>query len=162
SNGSLAPDRLPPRSVSENQTFTMMSGSLSLSLPARSRAVPLHEERYLRVVHAPDRVDPKRDPQVVAARDGFVPAQLFRVINLITDGPGGDRPAWYAVSVLFDPLLNVVRALAGSELDEPEIGEAVLVKRVFLDDGLDLPSTGADGQDDAAVSRELSTLDQEV
>ena len=65
-------------------------------------------------------------------------------------------------SVLLDPLLNVVRALAGSELDDPEVGEAVLVKRIFLDDGLDLPSTGADGQDDPAVSRYLSTRDQEI
>jgi len=37
-----------------------------------------------------------------------------------------------------DPLLNIVRALAGAELDDAEVGEAVRVKRIFLDDRLDL------------------------
>jgi hypothetical protein len=61
-----------------------------------------------------------------------------------------------------DPFLNVVRALAGSELDDPKVGEAVLVKRIFLDEGFDLPSAGADGQDDPAVSRDLPTRDQKI
>src|SRR5438105_8220471 len=43
-----------------------------------------------------------------------------------------------------DPFLNVVRALAGPEFDDPEVGETVRVKRVLFDDGFDLLSTPAD------------------
>jgi hypothetical protein len=38
----------------------------------------------------------------------------------------------------------------------------VLVKRIFLDDGFNLPSTLPDGQDDPAISPYLSTGEQEV
>jgi hypothetical protein len=65
-------------------------------------------------------------------------------------------------SVLSDPFLNVVRALAGTELDDPEVSEVVLVKRIFPDDGFDLLSTIANGHDDPAISRDLSTRDQEI
>jgi hypothetical protein len=65
-------------------------------------------------------------------------------------------------SVPVQPLLNVVGTLARSELNDAKIGEIVLVERVFLDDGFDLPSTFADSQDDPAISRYLSTRDQEV
>src|SRR4051812_24120643 len=43
-----------------------------------------------------------------------------------------------------DPFLDIVRALAGTELDNPEVGEAVLVERIFFDDGLDELSTFTD------------------
>src|SRR6266705_278715 len=59
-----------------------------------------------------------------------------------------------------NPFLNVVGALTGSELDDPKVREAVLVKRIFLDDGFDLPSTLADGQDDPAISWYLSARGQ--
>src|SRR4051812_38275655 len=61
-----------------------------------------------------------------------------------------------------DPLLDVVRALAGTELDNPKVGEAVLVKRIFFDDGFDEPSIPADGDDNAAVSWDLSARHQEI
>jgi hypothetical protein len=64
--------------------------------------------------------------------------------------------------VPLDPCLNVVRALAGAELDDPKVREPVFEKRIFLDDGFDLPSILADGQDDPAISRYLSTRDQEI
>ena len=65
-------------------------------------------------------------------------------------------------SLLFKPFLNVVSALAGSELNDSKVGEIVHIKRIFLDDGFDLPSILADGQDDPAISRFLSTRHQEV
>jgi hypothetical protein len=65
-------------------------------------------------------------------------------------------------SVPLDPFLNVIRALAGTELDDPKIGETMLVKRIFLDDDFDLPPARADGQYDPAISRYLSTRDQEI
>jgi hypothetical protein len=36
--------------------------------------------------------------------------------------------------VPLDPFLNVVRALAGAELDDPKIRESVFEERIFLDD----------------------------
>ena len=48
------------------------------------------------------------------------------------------------------------QGLAGPELDDPEVSQAALDKRVLLHDGLDLPPTPGDGDDDAAVSRNLS------
>jgi hypothetical protein len=74
----------------------------------------------------------------------------------------GNPPTGATWCLPLDPFLNIVRALAGSELDDPKVGEIVLVKRIFLDDGLDLPSTLADSQDDPAISRYLSTRDQKV
>jgi hypothetical protein len=41
------------------------------------------------------------------------------------------------VLVLLDPFLNVIRSLAGSELDDARVGEAERMKRILLDDGLD-------------------------
>src|SRR5688500_17567472 len=61
-----------------------------------------------------------------------------------------------------DSFLNVVRPLAGSELDDPKVRKAVRVKRVFYDDGFDLPSIFADRHDDSAISRYLSARDQEI
>jgi hypothetical protein len=61
-----------------------------------------------------------------------------------------------------DPFLNVVRPLAGSELDDAKVSETVLVKRIFLDDGFDILPTLAHGQDDPAISRYLSTRDEEI
>ena len=61
-----------------------------------------------------------------------------------------------------NPFLDVVRALAGAELDDPEVGETVHVKRILLDDGFDVPPALADGQDDPAVPRYLSTRDQKA
>jgi hypothetical protein len=65
-------------------------------------------------------------------------------------------------SVPLDPFLNVIRALAGAELDDPKIGETMLVKWIFLDDDFDLPPARADSQYDPAISRYLSTRDQEI
>ena len=64
--------------------------------------------------------------------------------------------------MLLDPFLNVVRALTGTELDDPKVGEPMLEKRIFLDDGFDVPSALADRQDDPAISRYLPTGDQEI
>src|SRR5262249_18462803 len=61
-----------------------------------------------------------------------------------------------------DPLLNVVRALARAELDDAKVGEAVHVKRVFLDDGFDFPPALAHGEDDAAIARDLSARNEEI
>lgn len=63
---------------------------------------------------------------------------------------------------MHDFLLNVVRALADSELDDAKVGEAARVKRVFLDDGLNLFPTRAHRQDDPTVSRYLSTGHEEI
>jgi hypothetical protein len=52
--------------------------------------------------------------------------------------------------------------LAGSELDDPNVCEAVLAKRIFLDDRFDLSTTLSDGQDDSALARYLSPRDQEM
>jgi hypothetical protein len=56
-------------------------------------------------------------------------------------------------STALDPLRNVVRPLACPELDDAKVGEPVLVKRVFSNDGFDLLPALADRQDDPAVSR---------
>jgi hypothetical protein len=64
--------------------------------------------------------------------------------------------------VPLDPLLNVERSLAGAELDDPKVRKPVLEKWIFLDDGFDLQSILANGQDDPAISRYLSTRDQEI
>jgi hypothetical protein len=61
-----------------------------------------------------------------------------------------------------DQLLNVVRALTCSKLDNAKIGETELVKRVFLDDGLDLFPALAHSEDDASIPRYLSSRDQEI
>jgi hypothetical protein len=65
-------------------------------------------------------------------------------------------------SVPFDPFLNVVRALTGSKLDDPEIGQALLAKRVFVDDRFDFATVPSNRQDNPAISRYLSTRDQEI
>jgi hypothetical protein len=52
--------------------------------------------------------------------------------------------------------------LAGSELDDAKVSEIVFVKRIFLDDGFDIPPTLAHGQDDPAISRYFSTRDEEI
>ena len=61
-----------------------------------------------------------------------------------------------------DSFLNVVGPLAGSELDDPKVCKAVRVKRIFYDDGFDLPSIFADRHDDSAISRYLSARDQKI
>ena len=75
-------------------------------------------------------------------------------------------PGWHGASSApwhLDPFLNIVSSLAGSELDDPEVRQIVHAKRIFLDDGFDLPSTFAeDGQDDPAISRYLPARDQEM
>ena len=61
-----------------------------------------------------------------------------------------------------DPLLDIVRTLAGSELDNAKIGEAVLVEGIFVDDRFDLRPTVANRQDDPAVSRYFPAGDQKI
>ena len=84
-----------------------------------------------------------------------------------------DRWQWLALWILgtasarswtkaLDPFLNVVRTLAGSELNDAKIGETELEERILLDDGLDVGSTLSHRQDDPAISRYLSTREQEV
>jgi tetratricopeptide (TPR) repeat protein len=60
-----------------------------------------------------------------------------------------------------DPLLDVLRALAGAELDDPGVGEAELAERIVVDDRLDVLPALADGQDDPAIPGDLSTRDEE-
>ena len=67
-----------------------------------------------------------------------------------------------ARSVPGDPFLDVVGALAGTELDDARLGKSVLDKRIFRDDGSDLLSVPADRQDDPAISRHLAARDQEI
>jgi hypothetical protein len=61
-----------------------------------------------------------------------------------------------------DPFLNIVRALAGSELDNPKVGEAVCVKRIFFNDAFDDSSIPADRDDDSAITWDLSTGHDEI
>jgi hypothetical protein len=84
---------------------------------------------------------------------------------LLNTGMAGSGPlieASIRQSESIDPFLNVVRALTGSELNNPDMDETALVKRIFLGDGFDLPSILADCQDDPALSRYFSTRDQEM
>jgi hypothetical protein len=60
-----------------------------------------------------------------------------------------------------DSLWDVVRSLARAKLQNPKICEAARVKRIFLHDRLDLFSALRDRQDDAAVSRDLSSRNDE-
>jgi hypothetical protein len=64
--------------------------------------------------------------------------------------------------LLPDPLLDIVSALAGAELDDPEVGETMRMERIFLDNRFDVLTTLADRQDNPAISRDLSTRDQEI
>src|SRR6185369_808551 len=59
-------------------------------------------------------------------------------------------------------ILYVVRLLAGPELDDAEVREAVLVEGVFLNDGFDLLPGFADCQDDASVAGYLSAGDEKI
>jgi hypothetical protein len=63
---------------------------------------------------------------------------------------------------LLDALWDIGRALAGAKLDDSKICESTGDKRIFLHDGFDDLSTFADSQDDPAISRYLSTRDQEI
>ena len=64
--------------------------------------------------------------------------------------------------MLLDPFLNVVRALAGTELDDPKVGETVRVKRILLDDGFDCSPVLANGHDNPAVAGDLPARYQEI
>src|SRR5690606_28864680 len=61
-----------------------------------------------------------------------------------------------------DPLRDVVRPLAGAELDDAEVREAVLVEGILADDPLDLLPALADRQDDAAVARNLAARHEKI
>jgi hypothetical protein len=61
-----------------------------------------------------------------------------------------------------DPFLDVVGALARSELDDAKVGEAPRMKGIFLDDGLDLLPTRAYRQDDSTIAWDLSARDEEI
>ena len=69
---------------------------------------------------------------------------------------------WTSVSSVDDSFREIVCTLARSELNDAKIREAVRVKRVFLDDGLDLLPILAHGQDDPSVPRDLSARDEEI
>ena len=64
--------------------------------------------------------------------------------------------------MILNPLLNIAGALAGSELDDPKLGQMVLVERILCHDLLDLPACLADRQDDPAIARNLAARDEEV
>ena len=53
-------------------------------------------------------------------------------------------------------------ALADPELDDTNIGKAARMKRVFLDDGLNLLPARTDRQNDPTVPRNLSTRGDEM
>src|SRR5262245_13711034 len=73
------------------------------------------------------------------------------------------RPARIGLSIrCLDPLLDVVRPLAGTELDDAKVGKSMRAERVLLDDRFDLLPTVAHRQDDPAIARDLSPRDQEV
>src|SRR6266478_1364537 len=61
-----------------------------------------------------------------------------------------------------DTVLNIVRLLAGPELDDAKVCETVEVEGIFLDDGFDLLTILAHSQDDPALSRYLSARDEEI
>lgn len=63
---------------------------------------------------------------------------------------------------MLDACLNIVGALARSELDDAKVGETVDVERIFGDDGLNLRAAVGDGEDDAAVTRDLPAGDEEI
>src|SRR5688500_17557384 len=107
--------------------------------PSRS-ALPRHSSSWSEWRHA---------TSLSAARRELIPSSCSATTNRSS-------------SVLVDPPLNVVRALAGSELDDAIVGEALLDKGIYRDDSFDVLSAPADGQDDAAVSRYLSPRDEDV
>ena len=61
-----------------------------------------------------------------------------------------------------DPLLNVVGALARSELDDAKVGEPAGNERIVLNDRLDLLPALADREDDPAISRDLSARHEKI
>src|SRR5215471_4763429 len=61
-----------------------------------------------------------------------------------------------------DPRRNVVRALAGSKLDDANLGETFLAEGVLAGDRFDFFAAPADGENDAAVARDLPARHQEV
>src|SRR3989442_1523870 len=61
-----------------------------------------------------------------------------------------------------DTVLNIVRLLAGPELDDAKVCETVEVEGIFLDDGFDLLPIPAHSQDDPTLSRYLSARDEEI
>src|SRR5262249_33204642 len=65
-------------------------------------------------------------------------------------------------SMPIDTFLNIGCALTRSKLDDSKVGEAVHVERIFCDDGFDLLSAFANDQDNPAISRDLSSRDQEI
>src|SRR5581483_8533377 len=61
-----------------------------------------------------------------------------------------------------DSLLNVVRLLAGPELDDPKVCEPVPMEGVFGHDRFDLLPRLGHRQNDPAFSRYLPTRDEEL
>src|SRR5438132_12684356 len=61
-----------------------------------------------------------------------------------------------------DTVLNIVRLLAGPELDDAKVCETVEVEGIFLDDGFDLLPIPAHSQDDPTLSWYLSARDEEI
>jgi len=61
-----------------------------------------------------------------------------------------------AASRSFQALGQVVRALTGSELDDPHVGQPEFYERILLHQGLDVRSALAEREDDASVTRDFS------
>jgi hypothetical protein len=59
-------------------------------------------------------------------------------------------------------LLDVGGSLAGSKLDDAEVGEAAPAKWILPHDALDVFSTAGHGQDDAAIAGDFSARDEEM
>ena len=67
-----------------------------------------------------------------------------------------------AARSLVNPLRKVIGALARSELNDAKVGQPVPVKRILLDDGLDVLPVPTRRHDDSAVSRDLPARDHEI
>jgi len=61
-----------------------------------------------------------------------------------------------------DPLWDVVRALAGSKLDDANVREAMPAERIFFHDGGDVLRRFANGQNDPTDARYLPPGDEEI
>ena len=61
-----------------------------------------------------------------------------------------------------DALLDVVGLLTDAEFDHAHFGQAARAERIFARDRLDLLAARADGEDDAAVSRNLAARNDKV
>ena len=72
------------------------------------------------------------------------------------------RIRWKNASPLFNALLNVIGALASSELDHPEVSQPLFAERILRRYPFDLLTALPDCQDDPAIPRNLSARHDEM